>query len=269
MYALHHVQLAMPRGREDEARQFFGGVLGFGEIGKPSELAQRGGVWFRAGTLELHLGVEEPFVPAEKAHPGILTEELDHLAERLHAAGISVRPDHELPGHRRFSVDDCFGNRLEFLEQESVSAADEPRDAEQRVRDARARLEGDHDLWIATARDGQPWLVPLSFHWTGQALLMATLRRSPTYRNLSEGSGARVTLGHTRDVVMLDGELDLPERLPEDQAAATATASGYDPRTEHETGYVRFVPRRVQAWRTAAEIEDRTIMRDGRWTVPI
>jgi len=265
MHSLHHVQLAMPRGQEDEARRFFGGVLGFSEVQKPAELARRGGVWFRAGTLELHLGVEEPFAPAEKAHPGILTEDLDEVAERLAAAGIAVRPDHELPGYRRFYVDDCFGNRLEFLELEPMWAAEEPRSVEQRIRDARERLASDRDLWITTAREGEPWLVALSFHWTGRALLMATLRRSATYRNLSAGSGARVAVGHTRDVLMLDGEVDLPEHLPEDEADATAAASGYDPRTEAKAGYVRFVPRRAQAWRTAAEIEGRTIMREGRW----
>lgn len=265
MTSLHHVQLGMPKGREGEAREFFGGVLGFSEVDKPSELAKRGGVWFRAGTLELHLGVEEPFAPAKKSHPGILTPDLDAIAERLRAAGIAVRPDQELPGFRRFYVDDCFGNRLELLQQDPMAAGGEPRDVEQRVRDALDRLAKDDDLWIATAGEAQPWLVPLGFHWTGQALLMATLRRSPTYRNLAEGGGARVAVGHTRDVVMLDGDVDLPERLPEDQADAVAAASGYDPRTEHETGYVRFVPRRAQAWRTAAEIQGRTIMRDGRW----
>lgn len=143
--------------------------------------------------------------------------------------------------------------------------AEEPRDVRQRVRDALQRLRSDRDLWIATARDSRPWVVPLSFHWTGQALLMATLRRSPTYRNLAEGGGARVMVGHTRDVVMLDGDVDLPEQLPEEEADATAAASGYDPRTQDEAAYVRFVPQRAQAWRTSAELDGRTIMRDGRW----
>lgn len=152
-------------------------------------------------------------------------------------------------------------------EEVRMGSDDEPRAAHQRVQDALARLRGDHDLWIATAEAGRPWLVPLSFHWTGSALLMATLRRSPTYRNLAEGGEARVALGHTRDVVMLDGAVDLPEVLPDDEADAVATAAGYDPRTQPETAYIRFVPQRAQAWRTGAEITGRTVMRDGRWVV--
>jgi len=114
-FALHHVQLAMPRGAEATARGFYTGVLGLTEITKPPPLAARGGAWFRAGTLELHLGVEDDFHPARKAHPGILVEDLDDLANRLQAHGLQVRPDANFPGYRRFYLDDCFGNRLEFL----------------------------------------------------------------------------------------------------------------------------------------------------------
>ncbi len=116
MLALHHVQLAMPRGEEDAARTFYGDALGLDEVTKPPELAARGGAWFRSGALEIHLGVEGGFTPARKAHPGILTDDLDGLAARLAAAGHEVRPDGAFPGHRRFYVDDCFGNRLEFLQ---------------------------------------------------------------------------------------------------------------------------------------------------------
>ncbi|MGI8576054.1 MAG: pyridoxamine 5'-phosphate oxidase family protein [Egibacteraceae bacterium] len=147
-----------------------------------------------------------------------------------------------------------------------MAATAEPRDREQRVSDALEHLGTDSDLWVATAGDAEPWLVPLSFHWTGKALLMATLRRNRTCRNLAAGGGARVALGHTRDVVMLDGEVDLPEDLPDDEADAVAVASGYDPRTDEETAYIRFTPQRVQVWRTAEEIEGRTVMRDGRWS---
>ena len=113
---LHHVQLAMPRGEEDRARAFYGGVLGLTEIDKPPVLAARGGAWFRGGGLELHLGVEDAFAPARKAHPGILTDDLDGVAARLEAAGIPPRRDGDFPGHRRFYADDPFGNRLEFLQ---------------------------------------------------------------------------------------------------------------------------------------------------------
>jgi catechol 2,3-dioxygenase-like lactoylglutathione lyase family enzyme len=115
VFGLHHVQLAMPRGAEDQARAFYGGTLGMAEIAKPPQLAARGGVWFRAGDLELHLGVEEPFEPARKAHPGILTDDLATIAVALVAAGYEPEHDDSFPGFRRFHVHDCFGNRLEFL----------------------------------------------------------------------------------------------------------------------------------------------------------
>lgn len=115
MFGLHHVQLAMPRGQEARARSFYGGTLGMTEVAKPPELEARGGAWFRAGDLELHLGVEEPFRPAKKAHPGILTDDLAAVAVALVAAGHEPEHDDDFPGFRRFYVDDCFGNRLEFL----------------------------------------------------------------------------------------------------------------------------------------------------------
>jgi len=113
---LHHVQLAIPPGGEDACRAFWGGVLGMAELQKPPVLAARGGCWFRGGGLEVHLGVEEPFAPARKAHPGILVEDLDGLAATLEDAGTAVTWDGEFPGHRRFYAADPFGNRLEFLE---------------------------------------------------------------------------------------------------------------------------------------------------------
>ena len=116
MFSLHHVQLAIPVHGEDRARGFYGEVLGLEEVPKPPALAARGGVWFRGGELEVHLGVEEPFVPAKKAHPGILADDLEALQARLVGAGLEVRPDELLPGFRRFYLDDCFGNRLEFLQ---------------------------------------------------------------------------------------------------------------------------------------------------------
>lgn len=115
--ALHHVLLSMPAGREAEARAFYGEILHMTEIGKPPALAARGGAWFRKGGLELHLGVEEPFAPVRKAHPGILLDlaEFDALAARLAEAGSPVQPDDAFPGYRRFYTDDAFGNRLELL----------------------------------------------------------------------------------------------------------------------------------------------------------
>ncbi len=113
---LHHAQLAMPRGEEEAARAFYAGVLGMTEVGKPPVLAARGGAWFRAGGLELHLGVEEDFGPARKAHPGILVADLDEVVRRLRGAGQEVTWDADFPGFRRVYVADPFGNRLEFLQ---------------------------------------------------------------------------------------------------------------------------------------------------------
>lgn len=113
---LHHVQLAIPPGAEERCREFWGGVLGMTELAKPAVLAARGGCWFRGGGLEVHLGVEAEFVPARKAHPGILVNGLRELAERLEAHGHPVQWDGEFPGHERFYAFDKLGNRLEFLE---------------------------------------------------------------------------------------------------------------------------------------------------------
>lgn len=113
---LHHVQLAIPAGSEEQARSFYGGVLGMEELDKPAVLAARGGCWFRAGGWEIHLGVDSPFAPARKAHPGVLVEGIDSLAERLVSAGAGVEWDDNFPGHRRFYASDPYGNRLEFLE---------------------------------------------------------------------------------------------------------------------------------------------------------
>ena len=116
--ALDHVQLAAPPGSEDALRAFYVGVLGMTEIPKPPVLAARGGCWFAAagGTLQIHVGVEEPFHPARKAHPGLRVTDIAAFAERLVARGAPVVWDGDLPGHRRFYSADPVGNRLEFLE---------------------------------------------------------------------------------------------------------------------------------------------------------
>jgi catechol 2,3-dioxygenase-like lactoylglutathione lyase family enzyme len=115
---LHHMQLAMPRGEEQAARDFFIGVLGMQEIDKPPVLAARGGVWFRSGGVELHLGVEVDFRPALKGHPGVIVTDLDDVVLRLAKAGQDVRWDTDFPGFRRIYAHDPFGNRLEFLQHE-------------------------------------------------------------------------------------------------------------------------------------------------------
>lgn len=116
LLSIDHVQLAMPPGEEDAARRFYGDLLGLRETPKPPAMAARGGCWFEAGAIRLHLGVEPDFRPARKAHPAIGVRELDQLARRLDAQGVEVRPDAELEGVARFFVNDPFGNRLEFLE---------------------------------------------------------------------------------------------------------------------------------------------------------
>lgn len=111
------MQLAMPPGHETSARQFYANVLGMSEIDKPPALAARGGAWFSAGGVELHLGVEDEFRPVRKGHPGVLVDDLDELIVRLAASGQSVRWDAAFPGFRRVYAHDPFGNRLEFLER--------------------------------------------------------------------------------------------------------------------------------------------------------
>jgi catechol 2,3-dioxygenase-like lactoylglutathione lyase family enzyme len=113
---IRHVQLAAPPKGESESRAFWAGVLGFAEIDKPSALAGRGGCWFRYEGIEVHVGIDEDFHPAHKAHPGFLVHDLDELAQRLERAGGEVSWDAAFPGTRRFYTHDPFGNRLEFLE---------------------------------------------------------------------------------------------------------------------------------------------------------
>ncbi|MEU0892882.1 VOC family protein [Streptomyces massasporeus] len=114
--AVDHVQLAAPPGSEELLRAYYVDVLGMTEVPKPPELARRGGCWFRAGAVQLHLGVEEDFRAARKAHPGLRVTGIDAYAARLESGGASVVWDSALPGHRRFYAQDPVGNRLEFLE---------------------------------------------------------------------------------------------------------------------------------------------------------
>ena len=113
---LDHVQIAAPPGSEDATRRFYGDLLGLREIPKPEAMRASGGVWFELGRGELHVGIEEAFAPARKAHPGLRVEpaELDVLAERLSAAGAPVDWDDRYPGIRRFYTADPFGNRIEL-----------------------------------------------------------------------------------------------------------------------------------------------------------
>jgi catechol 2,3-dioxygenase-like lactoylglutathione lyase family enzyme len=115
---IDHVQLAMPRGGEDRAREFYFGLLEIPEVQKPGALAERGGVWFQGDDVKVHLGVDPDFRAALKAHPAFLVRDLGALVQRLLAAGVEVVDDGLLPGYRRVYVTDPFGNRLELMERE-------------------------------------------------------------------------------------------------------------------------------------------------------
>ena len=114
---IDHVQLAMPEGQEASARSFYSGLLGLSETPKPPILAQRGGVWFQEGDIQIHLGVEKEFRPARKAHPALLVRGLEELVLRLTAAGVQVIRDDLLPGYDRVYLEDPFGNRIELMEK--------------------------------------------------------------------------------------------------------------------------------------------------------
>jgi catechol 2,3-dioxygenase-like lactoylglutathione lyase family enzyme len=115
---IHHVQVAIPAGGEEQARQFYGVSLGFAEVPKPANLQRRGGVWFDTANLQLHLGVDHAFRPAEKAHVAFEVNGLADLRGRLAAAGYATIDDEPLAGYQRCYVTDPFGNRIELLERE-------------------------------------------------------------------------------------------------------------------------------------------------------
>lgn len=116
VYDLEHVQLAMPAREETAARAFYRDALGLAEVAKPANLAARGGCWFEAGVLRLHLGVDNGFRPARKAHPALLVRNLPALRRRLAEAGFPPKEDEPLDGYDRCYVDDPFGNRIELME---------------------------------------------------------------------------------------------------------------------------------------------------------
>ncbi len=113
---IDHIQLAAPIGGEEKARSFFQDVLSLQEVEKPHELKKNGGVWFSNGHIHIHVGIEEPFSPAKKAHPAFEVSDIEALGSQIIEKGVSIQPDDRLPGAKRFYVNDPFGNRLEFLE---------------------------------------------------------------------------------------------------------------------------------------------------------
>lgn len=115
--AFEHVQLAMPRGREDEAIAFYRGVLGLHVVPKPEHLAVRGGCWFENDSVKVHLGVTDDFVPAKKAHPAFLVADLNEFKSIFEQHGIEIVVDQPLEGFDRCYVHDPFGNRIELLQR--------------------------------------------------------------------------------------------------------------------------------------------------------
>jgi hypothetical protein len=159
------------------------------------------------------------------------------------------------------------------------------RSAAQRLRDTLHRLEHDVDAWVATAEDGIPYLVPLSFLWRapsagrgvdpvregpgGRVVLIATPTASRTGRNLLASGKARLGLGLTRDVVLVEGTVRALDEVPGDVGDAFAAKTGFDPRVEpNPYTFFEITPVRVQAWREADELTGRVLMRDGRWIEP-
>jgi|SRR4030095_6454352 len=120
---IDHVQLTIPKGTEDRARKFYSGILGLEEIEKPDELKPSGGVWFKIGDVELHLGVEGTFAPGvpvntlfSKRHSAFVIDNIDEVEKYLTESGAGIKKEIQLPGRKRFSFYDPFGNRIELLE---------------------------------------------------------------------------------------------------------------------------------------------------------
>ncbi|WLD94979.1 VOC family protein [Alkalihalobacillus sp. AL-G] len=112
---LHHVQVCIPTGKEDEARRFYTGILGFKEIDKPEALKANGGLWYRVGDIELHIGTE-PFTEHSKRHPAFEVENIDQIKKYLKRHSVKIKNEIQIPGMNRFSFFDPFTNRIEFLE---------------------------------------------------------------------------------------------------------------------------------------------------------
>jgi hypothetical protein len=136
----------------------------------------------------------------------------------------------------------------------------------QRTTDVLAKLSSEVDLWVASAdATGEAYLIPLSYYWDGAVLTVATPRTSRTATNLIRAGTARVALGATRDVVLIDGSVEVGADAELQERHADAT--GFDPRTLEDYVYLRITPRAIQAWREVNELEGRWLMRRGAWLV--
>lgn len=143
-----------------------------------------------------------------------------------------------------------------------------PRPPEQRKRDTLHRLDHDVDAWVATADPaGTPYLVPLSFLWDGETLLISTAATNPTARNLRAGGLVRLTVGSTRDVVLIEGRAAVVGDLTADVGDLFAAKTGFDPRKLRDYPYFRIRPVLIQAWREVNELAGRDLMVAGNWQV--
>ena len=115
--SIDHVQIVIPVASEDRARAFYSGILGFTEVAKPVEMAERKSIWFVAGGANLHLGIEPDFHPAKRAHPAFVVKDLAAILAACERAGLSTKPDTSFNSFRRVHVFDPFGNRLELMER--------------------------------------------------------------------------------------------------------------------------------------------------------
>jgi catechol 2,3-dioxygenase-like lactoylglutathione lyase family enzyme len=118
--SLDHVQIAIPVASEERARAFYSGILGFAEVTKPAEMAERKSIWFVSGGVNLHLGLEPDFHPTKRAHPAFVVQGLDAIVAACERAGLPIKPDTSFNGFRRVHVFDPFGNRLELMERTAV-----------------------------------------------------------------------------------------------------------------------------------------------------
>jgi hypothetical protein len=144
----------------------------------------------------------------------------------------------------------------------------EPRSTEQRKANVLEQLRDEVDIWVASASaTGEAYLLPLSFYWDGTRLTVATSKNSRTARNLQRAGVARMALGPTRDVVILEGTLEfIPVGADDELAEAHTKKAGFDARrSQQENVYIRMTPRKIQAWREVNELADRDVMLDGRW----
>lgn len=154
------------------------------------------------------------------------------------------------------------------MPEEAPAKPPPARSRSQRRTDALEKLRRQVDLWVASADEaGGAYLIPLSYYWDDSTLTIATPRASRTARNLVRAGRARVALGPTRDVVIIEGPVEaIPIGTDSRLEGAHALATGFDPRTlAEEYIYLRIRPRNIQAWREANELEDRQLMRGGEW----